>query len=812
MVARPGSYQASNNAGELKPELHGRTDVKQFYAGLALALNVEPVPQGGSRLSPRSRHLARIRQPLSALATSASSISLGPFAVVSTIASITFAGLRNVSVVVLKGYKASQALAGIVQVEYTTNGSVFHLFGAAFKTGTSAIDLTVALPPRTSVSAIGIRVRMAIAPPSSTTFAITSLNAYAETAALPTARIEPFTFSLTQTYVAVLGANADIYRDGSFVGAAAIGLTNDMLPLVQSQQRFDTMLLFHEDLKPVRMMRNGSDTEWPVDAVPFEQTPTVDLGGVYVNQVADIWKIYFSYPTSGTFSGGAGLFLSIDVNGEETAGIATGAVPNWTTFAADVKAALEALPSIEPGLTVTSTASTGLTIIEIDFTGSGNLGTRNQLTAQVVNTAAAASTSTHSQLGIPGGEDLFGASAGYAACAAFYQDRLVTGGFKSKKGAWLASVTGDYFNNNINIVAATGAILVNLDTDGAEKLQHIVRTRFLTLFTSDAEYFISDRALDKTKSPTIVNSSRNGSAPGVRIIENEGSLIYCSRDAALLYALTYDDISSSYNSSPISLLASHIASDVSQMAYQKSSTATDAARLWMVREDGSMTLGILLRNQDVVAFVRWQTAGDVVDVCVDGKNVPHILVVRDVGETQELHLERLELGLIFDGTIEQTFGAPTASVTGLQMHEGAEVWAQADGYVEGPFTVTGGAITLSKPSTHVLVGRWTPPDTITLPLPSEVAQKVVLRRPKRVHTVRLDLVDTTSVAVGANGQRPRNVALYRAGEATDAPLAPVSRMEPVTGITGFSDEGQVRITQTKPGLLAWRGITIEART
>ena len=72
MVARPGTYQASNNAGELKEELHGRTDLKQYYAGLAYARNVEPVPQGGSRLSPRSRHHARLRRSLAAQAESLS--------------------------------------------------------------------------------------------------------------------------------------------------------------------------------------------------------------------------------------------------------------------------------------------------------------------------------------------------------------------------------------------------------------------------------------------------------------------------------------------------------------------------------------------------------------------------------------------------------------------------------------------------------------------------------------------------------------------------------------------------------------------
>jgi hypothetical protein len=183
-----------------------------------------------------------------------------------------------------------------------------------------------------------------------------------------------------------------------------------------------------------------------------------------------------------------------------------------------------------------------------------------------------------------------------------------------------------------------------------------------------------------------------------------------------------------------------------------------------------------------------------------------------VGAATELHIERLEDGLIFDGVVEQNFDPPQAIITGLSMHEGAQVWARADGFVEGPFTVAGGAIKLSFAASDIEVGRWTAPLATTLPLPSEVAPRTVLRRPKRVHTVRLDLIDTTSVAIGANGRAARNVALALVTDPTDTPLAPVNRTIPVTGLTGFSPDGQVSITQTVPGQLAWRGITIEART
>lgn len=811
MVARPGTYQASINALELSPDMHGRTDVKQFYAGLARALNVEAVPQGGGRLAPRTRHLCRARNLLAPLAVSSTTINLGPFSDIAELALITFATQQRVSVVTLPDFAATIPLGSVLQAEWS-NGVTFLPFSAPFSVGTAAATRTIALAPRVSVLASGIRLRMVSAPPGAVTFTIPGMNALTETAARPpVARVRPFTFGLDQTYTAVLFANhIDFFRDGTFVGGAATGFGTDQIAAIKLQQRFDTMLLFHEDVPSQRILRNGSDTEWIVDSIPYTSTPRVDLGGVYTNQVTDIWKVYLRYPTTGTYASGANLFVSLNVSGEETPGIATGATPNWTTFAASMKAAIEDLPSQSPGITVSADASTsGLTILTISFAGAGNDGSRNTMSAQVVNTSEAAATSTHTQLGIPGGEDLFSSLAGWPACAGFYQERLVTGGFKAKRGALLASVTGNYFDNNIDIVSANGAILNNLDTDGAERLHHLARARHLVLFTSDAEYFISDRALNKTVTPTIVNCSRNGSAPNVPIVESEGSLLYEARDGNMLYTATYDDVSQAYISVPISLLASHIARGVIDMALQKPTTDGDAARLWKVRDDGTICLGIMLRNQDVTGFARWETSGLVKSACIDGLNVPHILVERVVAGIVELHLERLELGLIFDGTVTQTFTDPVTIVPNLQMHEGAEVWAVADGYTEGPFAVSAGAIVLSTASSTVSVGRWTPPDVVPLPLPSEVTERIVVKKPKRVHTVRIDLANTTSIAIGANGRPAKDVALYRAGDPADQPLAPVSREIAVTGLTGFTPTGQFQITQIKPGLLAWTAFTRE---
>jgi hypothetical protein len=816
MVARPGLYQASDNAGELKPELHGRTDIKQFYSGLAYARNIEPVPQGGGRLSPRSRHLGRIRNRLAETQAMTATTDPGPHvASGAVIAFMSFVGLQPVSVVTLGSMSASIPLGAILQVEY--NDGDWRPFAAPFGCSPRNANRTIARAPGDSVYALYLRVRLIAPPPSPVSFLIPSIQAQHETDALPVVKLRPFTFSLSQTYVAaIMPEIVDYYRDGSYVGSARAGISDEMVGRIESQQRLDTQLLFHQDLYPVRVFRDGADNQWITDNIPFTDVPSVDLGGSYANQVVDVWQILLRYPTAADQPNrfGADLLFTISVNGEDSRPIPTGAGPvNWSAVAADLIVVIEGMASVESGITVTEDHSAnGLTVFTVSFTGAGNLGSVNALSAQVVNSGYAATTCTHTQTGRPGGEALISIAKGWPATATYYQDRLLTAGFKAKQGALLASVSGDYFNVNTIISSASGAILWNIDTDGSESIHCVTKSRDLVVFTSDAEYFCSDRTLTRTSVPNMVNCSRNGSAPGLPIVENEGSLLYVSRNNALIYSFTFDYVAQAYISTPITLLASHIASDIVDMAIQKSSTATDGARLLMPRSDGTMTLGILLRNQDVAGFVRWETSGQVRVVCVDGKNAPHIIVQRSVGGRQELHLERLELGLIFDDTIEQSFSSPRNVITGLDRHEGAEVWAQADGYVVGPFIVASGAITLGDPASHVLVGRWTPPLRRSLPIPSEIKDRTVLRRPKRVHTVRIDLVDTTSIAVGANSQPARNVALHRAGDETDIPQPPVSDTIVVTGLRGFSDFGQVDITQTRPGLLAWRGVTIEART
>lgn len=684
---RPGTYQASCNAGELAPELHGNTGLKQYYSGLAAAVNIQPVPQGGFDLLPRTR------------------------------------------------------------------------FGADLGIGAGA------------------------------------------------SKVFAFTVSRDAAYIVVLEAGqARIFLGGVLVGALAMPYAAADVPLVKATQRRETMILWHENYPPRRILRVTSAPTWSTDVLPWDNVPEVDYGGVYTN-VDEQWVVRLQW-TSGATVVGTGFTLSVD--GDSTLMVTISA--SWATTAAAMATALDGLAGLDDGTAVAVGAAGSLyQEFTVTFSGGRNSGNNFTLSGEFINEANFALTTARTRKGSIGGEAVMSATRGYPRCGGWYQDRLLSGGFRSKSTAILASRTAEYFDLNTKLNTDSGAILINLDADGGEEVLHLVQGAYLGIFTSYGEYHLSDRALKRNTAPNIVRSSTNGSSRRCPPVLQENSILYVSREENVIYAATYDAVSTTFTSEPLSILSSHLIAGICGADLQASQSATNAQRYLLPRDDGLLVVACLIRNQDVQPFVRWLTNGAVRAVCVDGANRVNLIVDRQVGGATRRFLEIMDDALLFDAAITQTFGAPVSVVNGLTMHEGAEVWADVDGYIEGPFVVAGGAITLPTPGSIITVGRWTPPLVTTLPLARDIGGRNVLKRPARVHTVQLDLIKTTSLAIGANGSPARDVPLARAGDRADHPQAPVTRELVVTGLRGFSPDGQVTITQVRPGRLQVRDITIQAR-
>lgn len=804
MVAQPGRIQASFNSGEIGEELYSRIDLKQWYSGMKRMLNVEPVPQGGFRLMQRSRIRGRVRGPrveFGGILTS----DTGEKSTESVVKQVDFEHAEPVALVEIAEF-AGTAYAEIV-VQYRSPDLVWHDFAPAFRLTTDSRSRFAGRPPNQPVSAVAVRVLVrGMAEPVSVSIA--ALRTFRENGPATEAELRSFFFAGGQAYVFVVAHGLiDIWRAGTFVGCVRTSINSGMLRGFKQAQLLDTDMLFHPDLPSEKIVRRGADHEWEYGLLTWDAIPEVDLGGSY-STTDDQWDFFVRWSSDSR----PDLLLSVVINGEETRAVSySSAATDEPAWAAEIQASILDLPSIKPGV-VFEHLSTIEKMIRLRLTlGGDNGGEAFDVTGNIVNTSEASCLATHLRIGEKGGEPLISAGRGYPAAAVFFQDRLIPGGFRSKKAGIAASRVGEYFDLNIKAVGDSTALLNNLQTEGSEQITQIYAGRHVMIFTDAKEYFVSDRVIKKTEPVNFVETSRNGAHPDADIVEINDDLFYVSKNGAMIYAASYDDVSTKYQSEPVSLLASHLVKGVRDAALQRASEATDASRYMVLRADGRLIIGVVIRKQEVLGFCEWGTAGAVESLCVDNDNRPFLAVWRQVDGASVIFFEEIvdEDDLVFDAAVTRSYGAPTTDPDRLDDHEGATVYANVNGFLLGPYTVTDGAIHLPEAVSSVTVGRWTAPFAECLPRIRVVQEDIVMLRPGRIHTVNINLIGTNSLAIGANGERPRDVALYTSGVSGSGPLPPQKGRITVDGLDGYQIGPTVTFTQLRPGRLAVQDFSLE---
>ncbi|MBS7545690.1 hypothetical protein [Ancylobacter oerskovii] len=628
-------------------------------------------------------------------------------------------------------------------------------------------------------------------------------------------RLFGFTASNGAVYDIVARAGAfDIYQGGILQASAVHDYTVGQLADLVVAQQLDTAILTHAAKRTMRLAHFGP-TSWVLEAAPLAGIPLYDYGGAYTNGVAAEWDIELIGFREGDPPNNADVIWTLTVNNAETtalrASITSTTVEDADQTAATILAALLDLPNVGPGIQVL-VLSASEDRFRVIFTGAENTGDNWAVSGRVVNKADAAVVCSKRTVGVTAGEDVISDVRGWPRCAAFYQQRLLLGGLAGIPNAYLVSRIGDYFNLDQRLDTAAGAFMVPMDTSGGEVIERIVAGRDLLILTSEAEYSISDRELSKTSPPVHVEASRNG-ARGRAIAENEGAVLFAFSEGGGIGELRWTDVSGNYVTGDLGLLAPHLVRDVVDLAVRGKTGSQQGNRIGLVREDSSLVLGTLLRDQEVTAFSQVASDGQFLAVSCNGRNDLMVLAQRSAGAGALGSLEVFEEGQLLDQATTVTLDPPGTVVGGLTLFEGAEVWAIADGDVLGPFTVAGGSITIGKVASSVTVGRWTPPRISTLPLAREVGPKIVVVGKGRIHSVHLNLEDTTSVAIAVNG-----------GPARDIPLFPIDSIEAGTpelslgftgrrsirNLRGFRDDPYVTITQVRPGRLTLKSIVVEA--
>lgn len=832
MVATPAKPYRSANAGEFSRDASGRIDIKQYYsAGLAFK-NVEPVPQSGFRQMGGTWKAGNWRAPLSPAAIGAPTLAAMP---VSGVLALVWSGTLAspvLAAVIVTNFAISAGAASFI-VEAQTAPGVWTLMGAGFlvATGTPVTRIAAFAPTKGRV-ATAIRIRASFT--TAATVTIGGVTAATEAATVPLKpRLADLTTPAGDTLVvAVTAGIADFWTDAGYQGCAFLGnVVEAMLPDLDFYCEGDTIGIFHGTLETARLtlMQPGGLHDWRADLWPYDTPlPVADLGGVYA-KTDDVWTISFRW------TGATELWVVMTVDGETTPAVphvdSLGNVlaqPNFTQatfdiFAADMQAALEALPGVGTGVSVVAILGdpvSGFYTMTVTFGGALS-GREFDFQSTINNTSDASALAYHTNFGKTDFEALFSTARGWPGFVDLVQDRLGYARIPAVSGALALSRIAEYFDVNAAAVTDDAARLDRLRSKTSETIVAFKESKYLLVLTDKGVYFATNRTIERNQPLNFVNASEIGAQPNCRPFDLEGvayyvainpqGLAFASEGGKQLVSTVYDDVSTSYNSEPKSLLASHLADKMIRAVRQRPATDQDASKGWIMRTDGRLVACQIIKNQEITGFCEWIAAasGKVRDVRIDGRNRLWMPVERPGSYT----IERYDASIYLQDAVIRTCDL-SGTVIDLVEYEDEELWAVPAGYSHGigPFTVLGGAINLGDAyAGNIVVGRWQPPRFESMPEVLVTPNDDVVIRPGRIHTADINIIDTGSIAVGANGQAVQDIPLLTALDPVDTPMAAKTKKVTRTGMLGMMEYTTLVITQTKPGTFRVKDYAVGAK-
>lgn len=403
----------------------------------------------------------------------------------------------------------------------------------------------------------------------------------------------------------------------------------------------------------------------------------------------------------------------------------------------------------------------------------------------------------------PIARSLFGSVNNYPGTAAYYQQRRVFANTHANVETVWASRTGFPANFGISSPLQDDDA-VTFSVPGARGIQHLVALKRLLLLSDVGEWIVLGD-VDGVLTPTGMHPEQEGyagsaAAPVPVVVGN--TVIYVQYLSRIVRDLRFDERVEGFRSSDLTVLASHLfKSTILRIDYAE----IPHSIVWCVRDDGTLLGLTYLPEFDVYGWHRHDTgaSGAFEDVCVVPEGDEHavyVVVRRTINGSSKRYVERFASRRITTLNTDAFFvdcgitynGAPATVITGLSHLEAASVVALADGIERGPFTVTGGQITLPVAASVVHVGLAITAEIETLDL--DVAAAPIRDAQKRVQSISLLLEDSSrGFTIG-----PDATHLFALTAKPFEAAGLVTGLVEMNLQSGFSDHGRTLIRHTSP--------------
>lgn len=860
-MARKATLSTTMTKGELDPDLSERIDLEHYYDSLASAPNSVFHPQGGVSdrggftlvseadvlASHTRRRLRRRIVPLHVTTANLTANNGGNTAhlvdrdpatlfTTNAVTSDTFVLVeidlgttQYVDLVDLVAFSASDAAAdNALAVEYWS--------GVAWTAYADPLDPSPRKQIRTAATAADRRTRrFGTAPggPGGIRIAtrymrviahdasgvgqvsIGGLRLWQETATLsPIDCREVSRASGTSYELVITERNIDVFEGMRYVASIPTPLAAQQIAEVTYGGGFDTLLIFHEQLPTVRILRQGTGGEWNVGTVPYEDVPALTEQITFTGDQDEIQSL-----TIQNLEAGDVLHLAL---GDDVAAPITYA--DAATLPGQIVTALDALPGVAGSghLTVTVTSPDPLTV-EVRFTGDNGLRAWPLLSAMTAVPGVTIETRVV-QAGLDGSGDLFSARTGWPRCGLFVQQRFVVGGMRAAPTSIMFGRPGSWsFLDTGSPMTADLAFLRTLSADGIETISSMFVGRHLQVFTESSEWYAGTQTLDALQPTPIIRATAHGIRRAVPLAFADGATLFVQEGGQTLRDFLWRDAEQSYAAEPLSVLSPQILSDVVDVAHRSARSVTEGNQIFLINRDGTAGCVTLLRGQNVIAGSPWSIAGAFRAAMTD---VAHqVYVITELGGEHYLQRWTPDTPLDYATTVT---GESLSSIDGAWHLEGrTDVWAIADGDVLGPFEVHGGTFPLgagvaAASVTYGLLPAWS---IRTQVLRARLNQELPFRPPARIYEAEIAVKDTGALTLGTNGAAHREVPLLRLGDVFQdgGPLQTENGGAPglplfarlytgnvrLSGLTGFSRAPYVELARTVPTPVTIKALRLE---
>ena len=573
-------------------------------------------------------------------------------------------------------------------------------------------------------------------------------------------RLVHFEFSVDDSYMLCFTNDTMfVYKDKALVHTeASTGIPSAMLDKMCWTQSADTLIVVHEDYNPVKIVRGASDTDWTVSTITFDSIPNY------------AFNLVSSNPT--------GTITPSDVSGKITITASAGVFS-----AASVGQYINANPQGRARIVERLSTTVVNAVTEFPF----------------FDTSAVASGQWELETGY---QNVWSSSKGWPRTVTFHQGRLYFGGSRSRPSTIWGSKVALFFDFEPVEGLDDDAVEATLDTNTFNAITDIISGRDLQIFTTGGEFAVlQDNIAAITPSSFFLSTtSRNGSKEGIRVQQLESGILFMQRQGKALSEISYSDTTLSYITSKISLLSGHLLKNPTSMDIRRA-VATDENDLLLITnaDDGSMTAYSLLRAQNVIAPSEFTTTGSFLDVGVDITDI-YVVTKRTDSGSDKYYVEVFDDNSLTDCGVIGTTSA-TASMAHL---EGATVNCISDGYVELNQTVpAGGTVTFTNPPTASSeCGLPIDVEIKTMPLETKMQSGTRIGFKKRIVEVNALLYETQNIVINGNLVPIRNLG----SGALDTAVAEFTGTKVLHGILGYSNNGQITVTQSAPLKLTLLGL------